>query len=897
MRNNIFCILLIIFFNILVHSKVNSADQFNFNITEIEIQDNGNIYKGLKRGTITTNDGITINADKFNYNKSLNILNAKGNVQIEDSVNKYKIFSNEITYLRNENIIFTKGNSKAINLKDNSIIKAEEFEYVKFQNILNASNNVIIEDNIKDYKIFADDITYLRNEEKVFTKGVTKAFFQSTYEFKSQDVIFLKNEMELSSNKKTTIIEKKSQLYNLDKFKYLINDEILKGEKILVTTNYNLPNSDKFYFKNAMFNFKDKSFVAQNTKVEIHKGIFDNIDNDPRLEGVSSKGDKDITVINKGLFTSCKKNDKCPPWSIKADQIEHDRNKKQLKYQQAFIQIYDFPVFYLPKFFHPDPTVKRQSGLLKPTINNSSILGSSFTVPYYKVISDDKDYTFTPTWFDNQIWMVQNEYRQTNKNSNFIADFGYVKGYKSKTLKKKKSFRHLFANYDLDLGYKNFNTSKLFLSLEKSSDDDYLKIFNEHITKSTARAADFGIMNSQIKFLLNNDAYNLESGFNAYESLSEKTNSDKYQYILPYYKFDKMLSDNFFDGSLFLSSNGSNDLNNTNELKSRIINDISYQSKNYITNLGFLNDIKIDLKNLNSLGKKTTTYKSSPQLEMVSIFDMSASMPLIKNNNESKSYVTPRLSFKFNPTNMRDYSTGTNILNVDNIFNNNRLGLSDSLESGRSLTVGIDYRKELDYREKDNKEDENLDDINKYFEFKLATVLRDKEEKLIPIKSTINRKQSNLFGSISNNISDKIDLNYSFAIDNDFNKFEYNDLNAKFTLNNLVTKFHFIETNGEMGDDNVLETNINYDIDESNLISFKTRRNRKLNLTEYYDLVYEYKNDCLTAGIKYRKTYYQDNDIKPEENLLFTITLFPLTTYEHSADELITGELFENLKN
>ena len=175
--------------------------------------------------------------------------------------------------------------------------------------------------------------------------------------------------------------------------------------------------------------------------------------------------------------------------------------------------------------------------------------------------------------------------------------------------------------------------------------------------------------------------------------------------------------------------------------------------------------------------------------------------------------------------------------------------------------------------------------------------MRDKEEKLIPRRSTINRKQSNLFGSISNNISDKIDLNYSFAIDNDFNKFEHNDLNAKFTLNNLVTKFHFIETNGEMGDDNVLQTNINYELDESNFISFNTRRNRKLNLTEYYDLVYEYKNDCLTAGIKYKKTYYQDNDIEPEENLLFTVTLFPLTTYEYEADELVTGELFDNLKN
>ena len=73
-------------------------------------------------------------------------------------------------------------------------------------------------------------------------------------------------------------------------------------------------------------------------------------------------------------------------------------------------------------------------------------------------------------------------------------------------------------------------------------------------------------------------------------------------------------------------------------------------------------------------------------------------------------------------------------------------------------------------------------------------------------------------------------------------------------------------------------------IDNQNFISFKTRRNRKLNLTEYYDLVYEYQNDCLIAGIKYNKSYYEDRDLKPSENLFFTINLVPLTTYEQKID-------------
>ena len=96
-----------------------------------------------------------------------------------------------------------------------------------------------------------------------------------------------------------------------------------------------------------------------------------------------------------------------------------------------------------PKFFHPDPSVERRSGLLQPKLNKSNVVGSSITIPYYKVISENKDLTFKPTIFDSNIQMYQSEYRQENLNSSFIADFNYVKGYKSKSLNKKNSIKQL----------------------------------------------------------------------------------------------------------------------------------------------------------------------------------------------------------------------------------------------------------------------------------------------------------------------------------------------------------------------------------------------------------------------------------------------------------------------
>ena len=257
------------------------------------------------------------------------------------------------------------------------------------------------------------------------------------------------------SDNKTKIFNN-SQVYQLKNFHYSINDEILKGNDILIITNYNLPKSDKFYFSNAVVDLKNEKFFGKDVKVNIHKTIFGNPENDPRLKGVSAKADNIKTIVNKGIFTSCKENDKCPPWSLKSKKITHDKIKKQILYDGASLNIYDIPVLYFPKFFHPDPTVERQTGFLTPEVNSSNINGSSVTVPYFKVISENKDLTFRPTLFDKDMFMTQMEYRQIDKKSNLIADFGYVNNYKSSTDKEKKNISHLFAKYDLNLELKTF---------------------------------------------------------------------------------------------------------------------------------------------------------------------------------------------------------------------------------------------------------------------------------------------------------------------------------------------------------------------------------------------------------------------------------------------------------
>ncbi len=850
-----------------------SYEEFNFDVTEVQILENGNKFIGTKRGQIKTNEGIIIDADNFEYYKNLNILNASGNVKINDTINNYIIYSDKIVYNKKENLIYTKNNSRAISLNDKIEIYANNFEYNINENIIIADQNVIYKNELQDYEISSEFVSFLRNENKLFTTGKTSATIFSKYNFVSEDVILFGDTMELTSQKQTTVNDQHN-IYNLSRFKYLINKEELRGENIIINTNYKFPKSDKLYFTSGIINLKSQVFLAKDVEVKIHKNIFDNSENDPRLKGTSLSKKGNITTINKGVFTSCKETENCAPWSIEASKIIHNKDKKQLNYKNAYLKLYDFPVLYFPKFFHPDPTVKRQSGLLKPVLNNSNVLGNSLILPYYHVISENSDITFSPTIFDNNIKLIQNEFRKVGKNYDLTTNFGHSRDYESTSLNKKQNTTYLFTNLDVDLNLENFNSSKMNFNFEKVTNDTFLKIFNSNLIENTTslRPKNSDNLFSEIKLMFEKDSYNLTTGIQSFENLQLK-NSDRYQFILPYYDFNQNLFTNFEKGSMTFNSSGSNDLNETNKLKSRIINNFSFSSIDYISNYGIKNNFNINLKNLNSIGKNINEYKSSPQIELSSIFEFQSSLPLKKQSESSNNYLTPKISLRANPSDMKNHNSTKRTINNDNIFSINRLGLEDSFESGKSLTVGLDYKKET------------LNDVNKYFQLKLATVFRDKEENFMPINTTLNKKTSNIFGSISNKFSENFKLEYNFSADNNLDEIEYNDINTTISVNNFVSTFHFIKEIDDIGDQNFVKNNTSFQLGENNYLKFNTRRNRKINLTEYYDLVYEYKNDCLTAGIKYKKTYYEDRDLKPLEDLIFTITLFPLTTYEQKIDQ------------
>ncbi len=871
--------------------SVSANEPFIFDVTEIEILDNGNQIYGFKGGTATSKDGSTITAQNFYYNKLTNILETTGNVKYLDKIKNIIITTDKAIYIKNDEKIFTIGNSKVVS--ENNTITSKNLDYDKINNIFQAKKNVEVNDLEKDTTINADEITYLKNEETIFTKGKTKALIKKKYIFNSEDVSFLRNTDDLFSKKKSTVEDDNGNIYKLDNFTYNAEKEILKGKNVEVLAKVEENKIDQYFFSEGFFNFKDKSHLAKETKINSHKEVFGNKNHDPRIYGSSSFSDQNKTVVNNGIFTSCKINDNCPPWSIKAEKITHDKIKKDMIYKNAILKIYDVPVLYFPKFFHPDPSVKRRSGFLQPQFNNSETLGSSLYIPYFKTLGPDKDLTIKPTFFEKlkkfekEKYILQSEFRKKGKNSSLIADFAFLRDYKSSTDNKFKNINHLFLDYTNDLKIPNYLNSKLDVQIEKVTNDTYLKVFQNNLFDTPVMPGSQTTMNSNLKLYLEKEDQNLTAGVEVYENLGTK-HSDRYQYTLPYYNFSKnltsVLPDDSFYGSLNFTSSGNNKLINTNNLKTTISNTLNYSSPDFISNLGFKSNFNLYLTNSNAIGKNDLIYTSRPQIDGKSMLLFDTSIPLVKYNDMSTETITPRFSFRVNPgNNMNDYSEEKKNVSAANAFDLNRLSLSDDYEAGRSLTLGLGYKFD------ENETYKNEDSKDKYLEFTLATVFRDQIETEIPSSSTINRKNSNLFGSIDNRIFENVNLSYSFSLDNDMQTINNNNIEAEVSINNFITSFNFIENRNELGSTHLISNSTEYKVNDNTSLKFSTRRNKEINLTEYYNLSYEYKNDCLTAALKFNKIFYQDKDLVPTEDLFFTITLIPLTTYEREIYKKVPG--------
>ena len=727
-------------------------------------------------------------------------------------------------------------------------ISSKESTYSKTSKKLLLIGDVVIFDNKKNITIRSNNIEYDKVSEIIISKDKTLINIDDNFNVKSENISFLKLKNIIQSNEKSVLEDNYKNILETNNFIYLIDLKEFKSKNLVITDK----NLNKYFSNEAVMDLGKNQIAAKDIQVYFSEN--GDFGKHARLKGNSMISNENSTIIKKGIFTTCKQNESCPPWTIKSKEIEHDKINKNIIYKNAWLSFYDKPILYFPKFFHPDPTIKRQSGFLIPSILSSTNSGNSFNIPYFNVIADNKDFTLSPRIFFNNDFLIQNEYRQIEKNIDHISDFSIKKLDNSS-----KSHFFLYTKIFLDTSFEN---SDIEINLEKTSNDTYLK--SENI--KTALNNNQGVLNSYLNYSVNNDDLDFFAEVAAYEDLSQAKNSDKYQFILPSFSFSKLLDINQdIKGNLKYVLKGLSQKKNTNVSESYLINDLEYSSNLNISKNGITNNFYFLYKNASKHGENSSNYSNDFESDNFISTIFTSSLPMKKIYQNFQSNLTPKASLRLSPFDSENISSLDRQLNMTNLFSNNRLGLSDSLEGGQSITLGFDY------------DISDLED-NTFFSSSLGQIFRDVDDGKLPLSSTMNSQRSDIIGQMKFKTNDDFEINYNFSADNNLDTMNYTLLESKFTVNNFITSFEFLEENNDIGSKSYFQNDIKYKFNQNNSLNYNTRRNRKTDLVEYYNLIYEYKNDCLIAAIEYNKNYYEDRDIKPNEEIFFSLTLTPLTS-------------------
>ena len=131
------------------------------------------------------------------------------------------------------------------------------------------------------------------------------------------------------------------------------------------------------------------------------------------------------TELRRGVYSPCdlcKEDPSAPPaWQLKAREIDHDKERQLIEFRDTTMEIDGWPVFYSPYISAPDPSVKRATGFLIPSIGGSNTLGANVTIPFYWVLGPDKDLTLVPRFMTQAGVLLTTDYREKFSNGDLDA--------------------------------------------------------------------------------------------------------------------------------------------------------------------------------------------------------------------------------------------------------------------------------------------------------------------------------------------------------------------------------------------------------------------------------------------------------------------------------------------
>ena len=735
------------------------------------------------------------------------------------------------------------------------------------------------------YELQGKKIIYTNDNNLIVAQGGAYAKDQSGKEIFADKITYNKKEANIKSEGKSIYADNRGNKLFADNFHYDINLKTIDAK-----------NNVKYIDKDGnLLNFSSLKYYE-----ELEKGIGQDLraklTDKSTMEGAEAEFDNKlgtVTLLKKNSYTPCENKENstktipeiCPDWSIDTAKTTHDKNEKMFYHRNAVLKIKNIPVFYTPYFSHPDPSVKRKSGFLPPSVKNFTDLGQTIKTPYFWAISDNKDLTFTPIYYFDENSIFLTEYRQQNEKSKFYIDSSYTQGYKNINKKDNSgneikrtdgSRNHLFFNFLGSYEDLLFSKNDLEVNIQRISQKNYLnvnQINTEHVKQ------DMTSLNNNIIFNSYGGSQRIKIESNIYENLNIEEKNLKYQYTFPSIEYGNYF--NKFDQLVNISSSFAAKNLGTNSNQAYFTNQINSESEIKLLDFlpGVANVFKTSTKNINVQNQNILDSKENFNSDTYLTLGVENSLPLMKINKNTEETLTPKIFTKFTTGSMTNANSLDKMLTYQDIYSMNRMSSITNPETGGDIGYGIDYN----IRKKNNLSEVYMDGT-----FSIGQVIKKKKLKEMPDNSSLANTGSDFVGNVSffydGKIEEKIsqtaylkkglNINYDYTVSNDLNKILKNDIDISYadTKNTWSSKYY--ETH-DISNEQYIDIKYDRKIYDDFTFATGVRKNIQDSFTENNFIGIAYETDCIKISLNLAKTFYQDEDLKPSNNFTLSLVLKP----------------------
>ena len=330
----------------------------------------------------------------------------------------------------------------------------------------------------KSKTITSDKIEYDLKSEKIKATGNTNIVNESGQKIKSDNIEYDIKAEKIKATGNTEITGENGQQIKSDKIEYDVKDE-----KIKASGNTEMVNEygQKAKLNKATISKKDDFIAVNDIELWLGKNVY------IRADKITKHLQE--TIAEEAIFTAC---DKCDSfgnaWEISGTKIIRDMDEKMLYFHNAIFWVYNdnIPIFWLPYYAIPDPSVKYKTGFLMPSINSTNGMGTQINIPFYINISDKHDLSPTLSLLTKEKPLLQLEHRLNLDHAKFRTNGAYTNN------KQGKNRWYVFNHDEIDLG----KNARAFVYINRTSDKTFLQKYgfydNQPYLDSSAKLELFG---------------------------------------------------------------------------------------------------------------------------------------------------------------------------------------------------------------------------------------------------------------------------------------------------------------------------------------------------------------------------------------------------------------------